>query len=125
MTNKILIADDTKINLSVLKTVLIKQNYIIDTASNGHEVIEMFEEGKYDIMFLDIQMPDMNGDDAFLKIKEKYKQLPYTIAFSATDFPDEINNYLEIGFDDFMPKPITEIRVKMILDKFSKKTTDV
>lgn len=122
MTNRILIADDTKINLSVLKTVLIKSNYVVDTASNGQEAIEMFEEGKYDIMFLDIQMPDMNGDDAFLKIKEKHIKLPYTIAISAVEFPDEIENYDKIGFDDFMSKPINEVKVKLVLDKYLEKT---
>ena len=118
MTYKILIADDTKINLNVLKTILQKHNYFVDTVTNGEELIEKFEEDKYDLMFLDIQMPNLKGDDALLKIREKHNKLPYTVAISAVEFPDEIENYDKIGFDYFMPKPINENKVKLVLNKY-------
>jgi len=121
MSKRVLIADDTKINLNVLKTILLKYNYLVDTATNGQELIEQFESGKYAIMFIDIQMPDLNGDDAFLRLKEQYNNLPYTIAVSAVEFPDEIENYDEIGFDDFMSKPINEVKIKLVLENYLQK----
>lgn len=121
MSKRVLIADDTKINLNVLKTILLKYNYLVDTATNGQELIEQFEEGRFDIMFIDIQMPDLNGDDAYLRLKEQYNNLPYTIAISAVEFPDEIENYDEIGFDDFMAKPINEVKIKLVLENYLQK----
>ncbi len=106
---KVLVVDDTKINLKVatglLKTLEIKA----DTAASGKECLEKVMADKYDIIFMDHMMPEMDGIEATKKIREiegeYFKNVP-VIALTANAVNGAKEMFLESGFQDFVSKPI-------------------
>lgn len=106
---KVLVVDDTKINLKVavglLKTLEIKA----DTALSGMECLEKIQEKRYDIIFMDHMMPEMDGIEATKKIREiegeYYKNVP-VIALTANAVNGAREMFLEAGFQGFVSKPI-------------------
>ena len=106
---KILVVDDTKINLKVatglLKTLEIKA----DTASSGMECLEKLKENRYDLIFMDHMMPEMDGIEATRRIREMegeyYKNVP-VIALTANAVNGAKEMFLASGFQDFVSKPI-------------------
>jgi two-component system, NarL family, sensor histidine kinase BarA len=103
----ILIAEDSKENQELLKAYLqdIKINY--EFADNGQEVLVKLENNNFDVLFLDMQMPVMDGRTALRKIKEfeKYNNL-YIIAFTADDESEIKEQLLSSGCNDFLSKPV-------------------
>jgi len=84
MPLRILVAEDNFLNLKLMLRILSKLGYIADTAGNGLEVLEQVKQKSYDIIFMDIQMPEMDGLEATKKILTKYKTAsPIIIAITA------------------------------------------
>ena len=104
----ILVVDDNKMNLKVIRS-LMKRNMIQpDQASSGAEGIEMMKKKEYDIVFLDHMMPKMDGIETLQKLKEE-KLIPektVMIALTANAVVGAREKYLEAGFDDYLSKPI-------------------
>lgn len=105
---RVLVVDDISVNLKVAKLMLEKIGCVVDTACNGQEAIDKFEEGKYDLVLMDIQMPVMNGMDATKIIKKKYNNVPPIVALTANALSGDIAKYLSNGLDYFLSKPITK-----------------
>jgi PAS domain S-box-containing protein len=107
---KILIVDDSEDNRILMDSYLKKSKVIYDMAENGIEALEKFKSNKYDIIFMDMQMPDMDGMEATKKIREyeKEKNLERTkiVALTANVLKEQIENALKNGFDDYLTKPI-------------------
>lgn len=121
---KIMIVEDNKINMLLLKTI-IKNIFIETTISevfNGAEAIEQFESINPDIIFMDIQMPEMNGYEATRAIRslESGKNIPI-IAVTAGAEKDEKIKCIEAGMNDYISKPIA----KGIIEKTIIKWMDV
>jgi len=96
-----------------MKALLNSTDYNIDTADNGIEAIEMYKNGNYDIILMDIQMPLMDGYEATKIIRSdiKGKKIPI-IALTANAFEQDKINCINSGMDDFLAKPIRKENLK-------------
>ncbi len=104
---KILVVDDNSVNLKVAKSILQKSGCIVETAQSGQTAINLVQKNNYDIIFMDIQMPIMNGIMTTEKIKAL--GLPYVppiIAMTAFSMQEERQSFLDAGMDDYVSKPI-------------------
>ncbi|TCJ98601.1 PAS/PAC sensor hybrid histidine kinase [Volucribacter psittacicida] len=107
----ILLVEDIEVNIIVAKAMLEKLGCHIDVAMTGQQAIEKFTQNAYDLLLLDIQLPDMTGFDVAQHLREKYQAdeyeyLPPLIALTA----NVINNkqtYLDKGMDDVLCKPLS------------------
>jgi PAS domain S-box-containing protein len=103
----VLLVDDNDINRQVASTILLKAGCEVDVAKNGYEAIEKVKTRSYQMVFMDIQMPEMDGITATTKIKKlKLESQPVIIAMTAYSMQDEKKNILEAGLDDYLAKPI-------------------
>ncbi|MBL4887044.1 MAG: response regulator [Flavobacteriaceae bacterium] len=103
----ILLVDDSDVNLTVLKLMLAKLGCTVEMAINGKKAVDMFKEGKYHLIFMDIQMPVMDGVTATKTIKSMYKNVPPIIGLSANAMEGDAEKYMAEGLDDYLYKPIT------------------
>lgn len=106
---KVLIVEDNLINQKVLHKLLEKLNIPADIAINGKEAVVLYEANEYDIIFMDLHMPEMDGFEATEKIhssaKYKKKHIPI-IAVTASAFDEDKVKAISNGMDDFITKPV-------------------
>ncbi len=118
----ILLVEDNKINQKVAMLNLKNLGYQVDIANNGKEAVEKFKNGDYDLIFMDVQMPEMDGVEACKKIRElenntdSTKKIPI-IAMTANTSEDERKKYMEAGMDDYISKPFKQ---KELIEIFKK-----
>lgn len=106
---KILVAEDHPINQKLVIFLLKKQGYTIDTVSNGQEAIDALEKQSYDILFMDVQMPIMDGLEATKRIilkKPNIPNRPVIIAMTANAMQGDKEKCLNAGMDDYLSKPL-------------------
>ncbi|MEE4244145.1 MAG: ATP-binding protein, partial [Kangiellaceae bacterium] len=101
----ILVAEDNKINILIIKTMLENSQATIHVANNGKEAIELSETCHPDLILMDIQMPVLDGRDACKVIRKSGFDNPI-IAFTANVLTQEVEQYLNEGFDGYLAKPI-------------------
>ena len=116
---KVLVAEDDEFNQELIKAILSKWDINFDIVSNGEEAVNYVKNNNYDLILLDINMPKMSGIDALKEIK-KSTNTP-VIAMTANAFRDDVKNYFDIGFDDYIAKPIKLEELQKIFSKYSKK----
>ncbi len=118
--NKALIVEDNLINQKVLHKLLDKINIPADIAINGLEAVSLYYENEYDIIFMDLHMPEMDGFEATEKIhsSEKYKlnAIPI-IAVTASAFDEDKTKAISKGMDDFITKPVVLKNLEEIIAK--------
>ncbi|MCU0428786.1 MAG: PAS domain S-box protein [Cytophagaceae bacterium] len=115
----ILVVDDNQVNRMVATEILKKAGCRVSVATNGLEAIEMVQKNTYDLIFMDIQMPKMDGITATEKIKGLgIKDLPPIIAMTAYAMEDDRQKFLKAGMDDYIPKPI---KSEVLINKISEK----
>lgn len=123
---KILIAEDMKLNYIVLEKMLNKiilNDKEITWAKNGQEAIDYVKKNSFDIIFMDIKMPVLDGYQASSKIKSLHPEIPI-VAQTAYTREEDYNKAIAIGFDDYLTKPINSNALKIILqDYFAIKIT--
>jgi PAS domain S-box-containing protein len=103
-----LVAEDNAVNQKVAIRILEKLGVRTDVAGNGLEAVEMFRTIPYDIVFMDCQMPEMNGYEASTRIRqfEKPGRRVPIVALTAEAIQDCRDKCLQAGMDDFLPKPV-------------------
>ena len=118
---KVLVVDDNKLNIKVASKIFKELNIEVDEANSGFECIDKIENGnKYDIIFMDIMMPKMSGVETLKKLKNiKDFSIP-VVALTADAMEGKSNKYLEVGFDDYITKPINRDKLNQILNKLLK-----
>ena len=123
---RILLAEDVEINREILISLLEKTKIEIDCADNGEEAVRMFKESneKYDLIFMDLQMPRMDGYEAARMIRaletDKAKNIPI-IAITANVFKEDVEKCLASGMNDHIGKPIKVEEIFRILhDHFTR-----
>ena len=108
---EVLVVDDDMVNRMVLDKIIQKEHHHVQTASNGKEAVQKFSAGAFDVIFMDIQMPVMNGIDATGAIRalEAQRSQPRTpiIAVTANALPNERDQFLQAGMDELMLKPVS------------------
>ena len=104
---RILLVDDNQVNRQVANEMLKSAGCEIDLASNGYEAITQATSKDYDLIFMDIQMPEMDGVTATKKLKEmKLPGLPPIVAMTAYGMELDRERFLQQGLDDYLAKPI-------------------
>jgi PAS domain S-box-containing protein len=116
---KVLVVDDNMINLKVAKGLLKKFNVDVEIATSGEECLNKLSSQKYDLVFMDVHMPQMSGLDATKKIRsdEKY-QNPYIIALTALAMKGDDAKCLEAGMNAYISKPLKFKDLNEALEKF-------
>ncbi len=111
----ILVAEDNLINQKIITRTINNLGYSCDVVSNGQEVLSSLERQRYDIIFMDIQMPEMDGLEATRRIRKEFKGAqPLIIAMTAAAYDDDRVSAINAGMDDYMTKPFN-------FDEFSRK----
>ena len=134
---KVLIVDDNEMNLTVAKGHLAPLKMNVDVALNGREAIEMIEREKYDLVFMDHMMPEMDGVEAVRILRKKedayFKNLPI-IALSANVLEKSKKIFKEEGMNDFLEKPVKPMDIvfatrrwlpKNLIEKTDKPTFEI
>ncbi len=104
---EILVAEDNIINQKMIRNVLKLLGYTADIVANGLEVIEAVKRQRYDLIFMDIQMPEMDGYEATSVIIDHLKaNRPIIIAMTANAMKSDKEKCMEIGMDDYITKPL-------------------
>ncbi len=103
----ILLAEDNKVNQKVAVNMFKRMGFGIDIAENGVETLDMLSKKSYDIIFMDVQMPEMDGVEATKMIIEKWGQdRPTIIAMTANAMTGDREQFLAAGMDDYISKPV-------------------
>ncbi len=127
---RILIAEDNPVNQKILALFLERMGYKPDVANNGLEVLESLKDKAYDLIFMDMQMPEMDGITATRRIRQDAKQNPWIVALTANALPEDRKLCLEAGMNDFTTKPIqleniqrifTQYRANLLLSSLASK----
>jgi CheY-like chemotaxis protein len=116
---RVLLAEDNIINQKVALRTLEKIGYRADIAFNGLEVLDAMKRQVYDIVLMDIQMPEMDGVQATIQIRKEWpqEQQPRIIAVTANAVKEDHDKYLTIGVNDYLIKPFKiEDLVKVLLE---------
>ena len=121
---KVLVAEDNIINQQLIEALFDKRKIEIIIVENGKLAVQESEKEKFDIIFLDINMPVMDGIEACKLIKEKKPNIPL-IALTANALPGDREKYLSIGFDGYLSKPINMKELDKILDNYLKIKTKI
>ncbi len=129
MSARILIVDDTPLNVKLLAAKLSHEYYVVSTASSGAEALQKVEAEKPDIVLLDVMMPGMDGFVVCrrLKANSETADIPVVILTALTDVADRVRG-LQAGADDFLTKPINDLalmarlrsllRMKALMDEW-------
>lgn len=103
---RILLVDDDRLNNRILKRLLKIYDIELDTCERGIECIDKINNGEqYDLILMDIMMPDMNGIDTLKKLKSNKNFNTKVVALTADALSTSKNKYLKVGFTDYIPKP--------------------
>lgn len=118
---RVLLVDDTPMNLQVIKGLLKGNELLIDTAGGGEECLGLFEENSYDVVFLDQRMPHMDGVRTLSELKkrfpEKAKDTP-VICLTANALSGAREQMLKVGFTDYLTKPVNLKDMEEMLLKY-------
>ena len=117
---KILIVDDNNLNIKVATRVLSNFNFVIDTATSGEECLNKVKETKYDLILMDIMMPNMSGETTLQKLKEMNGFNTPVIALTADALAGAEARYISKGFVDYLAKPFNKEQIKEKLDMIFK-----
>ncbi len=114
----VLVVDDTPMNLTVFKGLLKRTLVKIDTADSGIEALELAQEKKYDVIFLDHMMPNMDGIETLQRLRAETEgpniKTP-AICLTANAISGAREEYLAVGFDDYLTKPIDAVKLEEMM----------
>ncbi|WP_215181722.1 PAS domain-containing hybrid sensor histidine kinase/response regulator [Paenibacillus albidus] len=117
---RILVAEDNEINQIVLQKILEKRGYEVEVAGDGMEVVQRISYAAYDLIFMDVQMPRMNGLEATRIIKESLPpdKRPVIIAVTANALKGDREFCLQSGMDEYISKPVKSETITQMIRKF-------
>jgi PAS domain S-box-containing protein len=128
---KILVAEDNPLNQQLMQAMLRRLGYQMTLVENGQDAIAAIEQQAYDVIFMDVQMPEMDGLTATRQIRQQVAQQshgggiqPWIIGLSAYAFQADRNAALEAGMDDYLTKPFSLKALNMILQNAIAQSQD-
>ena len=118
-SKKILVVDDNNLNLKLAGRLFNRYNCQIETAKSGYECIDLISKGvKYDIIFLDDVMPNMLGSETLQRLKKMEGFTTPVVSLTANAIDGVKEKYINLGFDEYLAKPIEKNKLEKILVKF-------
>ncbi|MGL5728598.1 MAG: aerobic respiration two-component sensor histidine kinase ArcB [Plesiomonas sp.] len=112
----ILLVEDIELNVVVARSVLEKLGHSLDVAMTGEQALQLYQPDKYNLVLLDIQLPDMTGFDIACHLRERYSALPPLVALTANVLKDK-SEYLARGMDDALSKPLSVKALQAMLTR--------
>ncbi|GAD80702.1 aerobic respiration two-component sensor histidine kinase ArcB [Vibrio ezurae] len=112
----IFMVEDIELNITVARSLLTSFGHKVDVAMTGKEALSKFEPTDYDLVLLDIQLPDMTGFDIATELQSRYTNLPPVVALTANLVKDK-TAYREAGMQDAISKPLSAKALRKILNK--------
>ncbi|MBE6825667.1 MAG: response regulator transcription factor [Oscillospiraceae bacterium] len=109
MEHHILICDDERDIVSALKIYLSQEHYVLHTAANGREALEVLAHAPIDLILLDIMMPEMDGIETMVRLREQWN-IPVILLTAKSEDTDKILG-LNLGADDYITKPFNPMEV--------------
>lgn len=113
---KALIVDDNKVNIKLASRLLKQYNFEIHSADSGKECISLIKQNKYDVVFLDHMMPELDGISTLRILKQSGYNLPPVIALTANSYTGLREKYLKEGFYDYISKPINQKELNRLIN---------
>jgi CheY-like chemotaxis protein len=113
----VLVVDDNEMNRDVLSRHLERQGHTVAVAENGRQALEMIQRDRFDLVLLDVIMPEMNGYQVLQRLKsdEAWRDIP-VIMISALDEMDSVVRCIKMGAEDYLPKPFDPVLLKARTD---------
>lgn len=127
LNKNILIAEDNKVNQLVAKKYFARLGFVnVNFADNGKVALDMVLEKNYDFIFMDMQMPIMDGVEATMQIQEKvhFLELPIIIAMTANNSDEDKRKCFEAGMSEFLSKPLNLNELRETIFKFENESDD-
>ena len=121
---RILLAEDNLVNQKVAVRILARLGYRTDVAADGREVLAALSRQTYDVILMDVQMPEMDGEQATMVIRSTWPadRQPYIIAMTANALNGDRERYLDCGMDDYVSKPVHVENLIAALEKCPAQT---
>ncbi|WP_245948046.1 PAS domain S-box protein [Paenibacillus sambharensis] len=122
---RIMIAEDNHVNQIVLRKMIERLGHQADVFCNGLEAVDAYEQHPYDIIFMDIQMPGLDGLEAAQRIRmeTKWEHKPFIVAITAHAMKGDREKYLELGMDEYISKPVSKEAVSKVFDQYADRGT--
>ena len=121
---KVLIVDDEELIRNVIKEYLVLNDYEYGEAETGKQAVEKIKNENYDIVIMDIMMPEMDGFKAVKKIREFNKEIPFIMLSARSEEYDKLMGF-DLGIDDYVTKPFSPkelvARIKAIVKRTNNK----
>ena len=114
----ILVVDDNEMNRDMLSRRLVSRGHIVDQAVDGHQALKMIYNNKYDLILLDVMMPEISGREVLQEIRQhsSLAELP-VIMVTAQDQSEDIIEALKLGANDYVTKPFNEEELVGVIQK--------
>jgi CheY-like chemotaxis protein/HPt (histidine-containing phosphotransfer) domain-containing protein len=129
MPLSILVAEDNAVNQKVVQQLLAHLGYRADVVANGVEVLDALERQSYDVVLMDVQMPEMDGLEATRRLRKRYGHgtAPHVIAMTANAMPGDREKCLAAGMDAYVAKPVelTDLRAVLVSVATTERTAPV
>lgn len=116
---RILIAEDNPINRELALIVLTKMGYAPEIAENGKEAVDKQQADNYDVILMDVQMPEMDGLEATRNIRNALEKQPVIIAMTANAMQEDRENCLTAGMNDYISKPFKPHEIAVMIKKWA------
>lgn len=117
----VLVAEDYSINQMLISELLKGYGIICNIAEDGNQAVEMALENSYDLILMDINMPNMNGIEATKKLREAFDDDLPIIALTANAAQGDKDYFISVGMNDYLSKPIDPLKLEDILRRFENK----
>ena len=115
---RVLVVDDDRMNRQLLSVILGRWQMKVDTAENGMAAVERCKQQMFDLVLIDLNMPDMTGEETLRSITSVSDQTPLCVLMSAAATEKAIARYLSLGFHDILPKPFSEIQLQEKMNRW-------
>jgi len=116
---RVLVAEDNEINQMLIITLLERMGYTPDLVGSGKDAFQKWEANRYDLIFMDIQMPEMDGKEATQKIRQRGGKQPAIIAMTASAMPGDREDCLRAGMNDYISKPFRRDELESVIRQYA------
>jgi signal transduction histidine kinase/CheY-like chemotaxis protein len=116
---RVLVAEDNEINQMLIITLLERMGYTPDLVDSGKDAVQQWEANRYDLIFMDIQMPEMDGKEATQQIRQRAGKQPAIIAMTASAMQGDREDCLRAGMNDYISKPFRRDELESVIRQYA------